>query len=386
MGTATGAALGGVVHYFPALGGGAGRDGGGVGDDGGSPSVPSGLEPVNVASLSDVLNDPLPDPGLAGQGADPGAAGPGADLGAAGQGADPGAAGHGADAGGAGTGADPGAAGTGADPSAAGPGAAGHGTDPAAVGQEADPGAADHGEDAGAAATGADPGAAGTGADPAAAGQEADPNVVTEGTESARSSAGAWARNVWRVAKRGIDENQRTAKVDYDPDTFLRPAGTVAPNAVKNALIAGPASSPVAVPIAPLPTPGGKTAPVPNFPPPPPPVLLTQIGGGTFTVQPGDTLWQIAQERLGNPDLFPLIEAANPQVGANDLVSPGQVLRIPQIPAPPPGSSAVVVQPGGTLWAIAGGNEALIQKIAEINQIRDPSLIFVGQALIIPPG
>jgi nucleoid-associated protein YgaU len=38
------------------------------------------------------------------------------------------------------------------------------------------------------------------------------------------------------------------------------------------------------------------------------------------------------------------------------------------------------------LWGISGGNEALIQEIARINHIENPSLIFVGQRLIVPPA
>jgi lysozyme len=120
--------------------------------------------------------------------------------------------------------------------------------------------------------------------------------------------------------------------------------------------------------------------------PPQPPAPPTHVGGGTVTVQPGDTLWQIAQERLGNPELFPLIEAANPQIPPNGLIFPGEVLRIPQIPAPPSGATVQVVQPGDTLWGIAGGDEALAQEIAEINHLTDPSLIFPGQVLVIPPA
>jgi len=183
-------------------------------------------------------------------------------------------------------------------------------------------------------------------------------------------------------------------------------------NGASNDIIKTPPSPPPAVPPVP-PTP--PAVPVPQFPPPParphpsppapgpgapgpgapgpgapaphpvPPAPGHHVGGGTVTVQPGDTLWEIAKERLANPLLWPLIEQANPQVGPNGLIFPGQKLTIPQIPAPPTGSIVVVVQPGETLWGIADGNEALVQEIAEINQLTDPSLIFVGQTLVVPP-
>jgi nucleoid-associated protein YgaU len=137
------------------------------------------------------------------------------------------------------------------------------------------------------------------------------------------------------------------------------------------------------VPQAPTPPPPAPVMHVPS--PPPPPPLPPHVGGGTFTVQPGDNLYNIAKERLGNPNLYPLIQAANPQVGPNGLIFPGQVLHIPVVRTPPANSVTQVVQPGDSLWGLANGNEALVQKIAELNHLKDPSLIFPGQVLIIPP-
>lgn len=123
--------------------------------------------------------------------------------------------------------------------------------------------------------------------------------------------------------------------------------------------------------------------PAPPAPPTPPP--SAPIGGGSVTVQPGDSLYQIAGRELGNPNLYPLIEAANPgAIGPNGLIMPGQVLHIPQLPAPPAHSTTQVVQPGQDLWEIAGGNPALVDQIAALNHLSDPNLIEVGQVLIIP--
>jgi WXG100 family type VII secretion target len=131
------------------------------------------------------------------------------------------------------------------------------------------------------------------------------------------------------------------------------------------------------------PSPPGPPAPPPHSPAPPSPPA--PVGGGTFTVQPGDSLWQIAGQRLGNPNLYPLIEAANPgAIGPNGVIQPGQVLHIPQVPSPPPNSTTQVVQPGQDLWEIAGGNWALVEQIAQLNHLSDPNLIQPGQVLIIP--
>jgi nucleoid-associated protein YgaU len=137
-----------------------------------------------------------------------------------------------------------------------------------------------------------------------------------------------------------------------------------------------------AVPVMHVPAP---PAP-PKLPAPPgAPPLPPHVGGGTFTVQPGDNLYNIAKERYGNPNLWPLIQAANPDIGPDSVIFPGQVLHIPELRTPPANSVAQVVQPGDTVWAIANGDEALIQQIAEINHI-NPAEIFPGQVLIVPPA
>ena len=67
--------------------------------------------------------------------------------------------------------------------------------------------------------------------------------------------------------------------------------------------------------------------------------------GSTYTVQSGDTLWDIAQRAYADPEDWDTIYNANKQVIGNDpnLIKPGQVLHIPvqsdpskPQPTPPP--------------------------------------------------
>ena len=67
--------------------------------------------------------------------------------------------------------------------------------------------------------------------------------------------------------------------------------------------------------------------------------------GSTYTVQSGDTLWDIAQRAYADPEDWDTIYNANKQVIGNDpnLIKPGQVLHIPvqsdpgsPKPTPPP--------------------------------------------------
>ncbi len=124
--------------------------------------------------------------------------------------------------------------------------------------------------------------------------------------------------------------------------------------------------------LVPTPCPGPPTAPPCPF---------------SYTVQPGDTLFFIAQ-RFG-VTLQALI-AANPQIPDPNLIFPGQVITIPcpTPPPPPPCPFSYTVQPGDTLFFIAQRFGVSLQKLIAANpQIPDPNLIFPGQVITIPcPG
>ena len=118
-------------------------------------------------------------------------------------------------------------------------------------------------------------------------------------------------------------------------------------------------------------------------------VVQPVLGGDEDIVQPGDTLWDIAQaNRTTVAILAELNGIANPS-----LIVVGQriVLHPPTAPASPPaapaGSTAptvYVVRSGDTLWGISVQFETTVALLAAANDIANPSLIRPGQVLVIP--
>ena len=124
---------------------------------------------------------------------------------------------------------------------------------------------------------------------------------------------------------------------------------------------------------------------IPAVAPPPPPPTCT---GFIYTVQPGDTLFLIAQ-RFGVT--VPQILAANPQITDPNVIFPGQRICIPAVtpppPPPPPPCTGFIytVQPGDTLFLIAQRNNIPLQTLIAANpQIPNPNLIFPGQRICVP--
>ena len=113
--------------------------------------------------------------------------------------------------------------------------------------------------------------------------------------------------------------------------------------------------------------------------------------GSTYTIQPGDSLFSIAQQAYGNGNQWQRIYDANKQVIGDDpnLIRPGEVLYIPEL-IPTPGSN-YTVQPGDSLFSIAQrayGDGNQWHKIYDANKQvigNDPNLIRPGEILHIPP-
>jgi nucleoid-associated protein YgaU len=124
----------------------------------------------------------------------------------------------------------------------------------------------------------------------------------------------------------------------------------------------------------------------------------------SYQVQPGDSLWAIAQRLYGNGGHWERIYNANQSQIANaNLIFPGQVLSIPASGGPsltpgttPPGNQTgggpgqYTVQPGDSLWAIAQwayGDGTRWQEIYNANTAKigpNPGMIFAGTELSIP--
>ena len=110
--------------------------------------------------------------------------------------------------------------------------------------------------------------------------------------------------------------------------------------------------------------------------------------GFLYTVQPGDTMFLIAQ-RFG-VSLNALI-AANPQVPDPNVIFPGQVLCVPTgLPTPTPPCQLgflYTVQPGDTMFLIAQRFGVSLNSLIAANpQVPNPNLIFPGQVLCVPTG
>lgn len=94
----------------------------------------------------------------------------------------------------------------------------------------------------------------------------------------------------------------------------------------------------------------------------------------TYRVRRGDTLWAIARRyHTTVSELVSLNQIQNP-----NLIYPGQVLKLPG------GTQAMrvyTVRPGDTLWGISRRVGTTVARLAGINKIRNPDLIYPGQKI-----
>lgn len=122
--------------------------------------------------------------------------------------------------------------------------------------------------------------------------------------------------------------------------------------------------------------------------------LLASAQSNFYVVQHGDTLGRIAA-RFGTN--VHAIASANSIFNINHIYA-GQVLVIPTapvvVPPPPIAPPPVVAPPGTTLYTVQRGDilsniarafNTTIAALSATNGIANPSLIYPGQVLVIPP-
>jgi nucleoid-associated protein YgaU len=131
------------------------------------------------------------------------------------------------------------------------------------------------------------------------------------------------------------------------------------------------------------------------------------VAAPTYTVQPGDSLWRIAEQQLGSGERFAEIAALNLGVAQGDghsltaenWLNAGWVLTLPADAAAPAAAAAPaehVVVEGDTLWDLADDAYGDGTRYAEIfsasagvvqpdgSTITDPNLIQPGETVTLP--
>jgi len=119
---------------------------------------------------------------------------------------------------------------------------------------------------------------------------------------------------------------------------------------------------------------------------PSPPSTGKPAAGGSYTVQPGDTLSGIAKRQGVS---LSALEAANPQLGNFNYIYPGEQIHLPggTNASPAPKGGSYTVRAGDTMSGIASSHGLSLAALRAANpQIGNPNLIFPGQTLHIPGG
>ncbi|AGB41627.1 putative glycosyl hydrolase [Halobacteroides halobius DSM 5150] len=97
-------------------------------------------------------------------------------------------------------------------------------------------------------------------------------------------------------------------------------------------------------------------------------------------LQPGENLRILAREYNTT---VAKIKELNPKL--TDTPEAGQLIYLPiKIPKPPAQHIKYYVQPGDTLYEIAQEYDTTVDALVRINNIADPDIIFPGRILIIP--
>lgn len=185
------------------------------------------------------------------------------------------------------------------------------------------------------------------------------------------------------------------------PDFSVMPSPRLAPHAAQQSLSAPALRATPVQPSKVLIAPPQPASPVFEVMPAQPPVVVaepvnpvepsipsTPAKLNLLVVRPGDSLWKIAQEKLGKGVRWPELLAANPGIADPNHIVAGSQIYLPADGESSRLSSKVIVQKGDTLSQIAKarlGRASLWSCIAQANpDIHDANVIYEGESLVVP--
>ena len=106
----------------------------------------------------------------------------------------------------------------------------------------------------------------------------------------------------------------------------------------------------------------------------------------TYVVKAGDSFWKIADEQLGDGTRYQELASYN-KLDVSDVIYPGQVLKLPNSSSPIPAVRTYVVKAGDSFWKIADeqlGDGTRYQELASYNKLDVSDVIYPGQVLKLP--
>lgn len=121
-------------------------------------------------------------------------------------------------------------------------------------------------------------------------------------------------------------------------------------------------------------------------------LLAAPAHAGDYVVQPGDTVWDLAQRHGVSVDAIASANGlANPsliRIGAR-LTIPAQTASTPAPPSNSPPSTSTsttqhTVKAGDTLWDLAQQHGTTVDALVALNSLANPSLIRIGQRILVP--